>query len=136
MVGYTELLAARLNGFAPASVWVHVLDCEPSYYLKRDAQEAIANGYRVSLLILPNESIAALDLSALTGLRMIAAQGALIRLREDGLLDWAAAEVMPTTDRRVSGHALTPKGIEAALQIEKSDVMFAAVEAETEGAHA
>lgn len=68
MVGYTELLNARLNGFAPASVWVHVLDCEPSYYLKRDAQQAIANGFRVSLLILPKESIAALDLSALTGL--------------------------------------------------------------------
>jgi hypothetical protein len=68
MIGYTELLAARLNGFAPVSVWVHVLDCEPSYYLKRDALEAIANGFRVSLLILPNESIAALDLSALTGL--------------------------------------------------------------------
>jgi len=68
MIGYTELLDARLNGFAPASVWVHVLDCEPSFYLKRDAQEAIANGFRVSLLILPKESIAALDLSALTGL--------------------------------------------------------------------
>jgi len=68
MIGYTELLDARLNGFAPASVWVHVLDYEPSFYLKRDAQEAIANGFRVSLLILPKESIAALDLSALTGL--------------------------------------------------------------------
>ena len=68
MIGYTELLDARLNGFAPASVWVHVLDCEPSFYVKRDAQEAIANGFRVSLLILPKESIAALDLSALTGL--------------------------------------------------------------------
>ena len=68
MIGYTELLDARLNGFAPASVWVHVLDCEPSFYFKRDAQEAIANGFRVSLLILPKESIAALDLSALTGL--------------------------------------------------------------------
>lgn len=68
MVGYTELLNSRLNGFAPTNIWVHVLDCEPSYYLKRDAQEAIANGFRVSLLILPNESIASLDLSALTGL--------------------------------------------------------------------
>lgn len=68
MVGYAELLAARLNGFAPVSVWVHMLDCEPSYYLKRDALEAIANGFRVSLLILPKESIASLDLSALTGL--------------------------------------------------------------------
>jgi hypothetical protein len=58
MIGYTELLNARLNGFAPASVWVHVLDYEPSFYLKRDAQEAIANGFRVSLLILPKESIA------------------------------------------------------------------------------
>jgi len=68
MIGYSELLNARLNGFAPLCVWVHVLDCEPSYYLKRDVVEAIANGYRVSLLILPNESIASLDLSALTGL--------------------------------------------------------------------
>ena len=68
MIGYSELLDARLNGFAPTSVWVHVLDCEPSFYLKRDAQEAIANGHRVSLLIRPKESIAALDLSALTGL--------------------------------------------------------------------
>ena len=68
MVGYTELLNARLNGFAPLSVWVHVLDSEPSFYLKRDAQEAIANGFRVSLLILPNKNIASLDLSALTGL--------------------------------------------------------------------
>ena len=68
MIGYAELLDARLNGFTPVSVWVHALDCEPSYYLKRDAQQAIANGFRVSLLILPKESIAALDLSALTGL--------------------------------------------------------------------
>jgi hypothetical protein len=68
MIGYAELLNARLNGFAPVSVWIHALDCEPSYYLKRDAQEAIANGFRVSLLILPSESIAALDLSVLTGL--------------------------------------------------------------------
>ena len=68
MIGYAELLNARLNRFAPLSVWVHVLDSEPSHYLKRDAQEAIANGFRVSLLILPKESIAALDLSALTGL--------------------------------------------------------------------
>lgn len=68
MIGYTELLAARLNGFTPVCVWVHALDCEPSYYLKRDAQQAIANGFRVSLLILPKESIAALDLSAFAGL--------------------------------------------------------------------
>jgi hypothetical protein len=68
MIGYAELLNARLNGFAPVCVWVHVLDCEPSYYLKRDSMEATANGFRVSLLILPRESIASLDLSALTGL--------------------------------------------------------------------
>ena len=68
MIGYAELLNARLTGFAPLTVWVHVLDCEPSYYLKRDAQEAIENGFRVSLLILPNESIASLDLTTLTDL--------------------------------------------------------------------
>ena len=68
MVGYSELLDARLNGFAPIGVWVHVLDNLPDEYDKRDAREAIANGFRVSLLILPNESIASLDLSALAGL--------------------------------------------------------------------
>jgi hypothetical protein len=68
MIGYAELLNARLNGFAPVCVWVHALDCEPSYYLKRDATEAIANGFRISLLILPNERIASLDLSAITHL--------------------------------------------------------------------
>lgn len=78
--------------------------------------------------------VTASTLRTLTGLSTDSMQGALIRLRNDGLLNWAADEVMPTTDRRVSGHALTPKGIEAALQIDQSEVIFAAVE--TEGAPA
>ena len=68
MIGYAELLNARMNGFAPEQVWVHVLDHKPDYWLKQDATDAIANGFRVSLLILPTESISSLDLFALKGL--------------------------------------------------------------------
>ena len=68
MIGLRELLNARLNGFAPLIVWVHVLDCPPSYWLARDAKECISNGFRTSILILPNETVSALDLTALTGL--------------------------------------------------------------------
>lgn len=73
--------------------------------------------------------VTASTLTALTGLSTDSTQGALIRLREAGLLGWAADEVMPTTDRRVSGHALTKKGIEAALRIDPSEVIFAKAEA-------
>lgn len=68
MIGYAELLNARMNGFTPEQVWVHALDCKPDGWLKQDAQEAIANGFHVSILILPNESVSTLDLIALNGL--------------------------------------------------------------------
>lgn len=68
MIGFSELLNARLDGYAPNQVWVHVLDNKPGYWLKEDAQDAIANGFRVSLLILPNESISTLELFVLQGL--------------------------------------------------------------------
>ena len=68
MIGFRELLNARLDGYAPSQVWVHVLDNKPDYWLKEDAQDAIANGFHVSLLILPNESTSTLDLFALKGL--------------------------------------------------------------------
>lgn len=68
MIGYAELLNARMNGFTPEQVWIHALDHKPNYWLKQDATDAIANGFRVSLLILPNESLSSLDLFALKGL--------------------------------------------------------------------
>ena len=68
MIGYIELLNARMNGFAPEQVWVHALDHKPSYWLKQDATGAIANGFHVSILILPTESVSTLDLFALKGL--------------------------------------------------------------------
>ena len=68
MIGYSELLNARMNGFAPDQVWVHALDHKPDYWLKQDAQDAIANGFHISLLILSNESVSTLDLFALKGL--------------------------------------------------------------------
>lgn len=68
MIGYSELLNARMNGFTPEQVWVHALDHKPDYWLKQDATDAIANEFRVSVLILPNESVSTLDLFALKGL--------------------------------------------------------------------
>ncbi len=68
MIGCSELHNARINGFAPEQVWIHVLDNKPDYWLKQDAQDAIANGFHVSLLILPNESISSLDLIGIKGL--------------------------------------------------------------------
>lgn len=67
MIGYAELLNARMNGFAPEQVWVHALDHKPDYWLKQDATDAIANGFHVSILILPSESVSTLDLFALKG---------------------------------------------------------------------
>lgn len=69
--------------------------------------------------------VTASTLRTLTGLSMASTQGALIRLRECGLVRGTTAEITPTTDRRFSGHALTYKGIEAAMQIDKSEVIFA-----------
>ncbi len=72
--------------------------------------------------------VTASTLCALTGMRIASAQGALGRLREWGLMRWASKDVTPTTDQRFSGHALTVKGIEAAMQIDQSDVIFAKAE--------
>lgn len=72
--------------------------------------------------------VTASTLCALTGLGLASAQGALVRLREGGLMRWASKDVTPTTEHRHSGHALTTKGMEAALQIDKSEVIFASAE--------
>lgn len=68
MIGHTEILNARMRGYSPEQVHVHVLDNPPSYWLKQDATDALENGFRAQILILPNESISSLDLSVLEGL--------------------------------------------------------------------
>ena len=68
MIGYRELENLRLSGYAPKQVWLHVFDEPPPAWLKQDAQDCIANEFCVSVLVLPNESAASLDLSALVGL--------------------------------------------------------------------
>lgn len=68
MIGLHELTALRMRGFSPGNVWLHVLDEPADFYTKRDAQESISNGFQVTLLLNPDEPIAALDLSALYGL--------------------------------------------------------------------
>ena len=72
--------------------------------------------------------VTATTLHALTGLSVLAARDGLTRMRDSGLVQWAAREVTPTTDRRFSGHALTEKGIEAAMTVERAEVVFAAAE--------
>lgn len=68
MIGYAEILNARMQGYTPEQVHIHVLENPPSTWIKRDAMEALTNGFRASILILPNENVSALNLSALLGL--------------------------------------------------------------------
>lgn len=68
MIGHAEILTKRLQGLTPESAWVHVLEFDPSAYMKRDAHDSIANGFKAQILILPNESVASLDLSGLEGM--------------------------------------------------------------------
>lgn len=71
----------------------------------------------------------------LIGRDVLSVRDCLARMRHVGLLQWTSRDVMPTSDRRFTGHALTQKGIEAALTVDKTKVLFA-VEAEAEGAAA
>ena len=68
MIGYAELLEHRLRGYKPNEVWLIVCGEQPPPWLKQDARDSIANNFMVTMLILPNQSIASLDLSALLGL--------------------------------------------------------------------
>lgn len=69
MIGYEELLQTRLAGYKPSViVWIRVFDVDPSPYDKRAAKESIANGFCPEVLIMPNDSISALDLIGLRGL--------------------------------------------------------------------
>ena len=68
MTGYAELLEHRLRGYKPNEVWLIVCDEQPPTWLKQDARDSINNGFMATVLVLPNESAAPLDLSALTGI--------------------------------------------------------------------
>lgn len=74
--------------------------------------------------------VTAATLNALTGLSVLAARDGLARMRESGLVQWAKHAVTPTTDRRFSGHALTAKGIEAAMTVDRAEVIFVTAEME------
>ena len=69
-------------------------------------------------------------LSVLTGLQPKDIRGAFHRTRCLGLMEPAPREVTPYVDRLVKGYCLTPKGMEAALLVDKADVVFATVEME------
>lgn len=70
--------------------------------------------------------VTASTLSKLTDRDVLAIRDCLARMRDSGLLQWTARDVTPTSDRRFTGHALTQKGIEAALTVDKTEVLFAA----------
>jgi hypothetical protein len=69
--------------------------------------------------------VTAATLHALTGLQPECLRSAFQRTRCLGLIEPAPREVTPYVDRLVRGYCLTAKGIEAALLVEKSEVIFA-----------
>ena len=71
--------------------------------------------------------VTAPTLSVLTGLSNQRAREGLIRTRNNGLIQPAMREVTPYLGRHVKGYCLTPKGMEAALLVDKADVVFATV---------
>lgn len=74
--------------------------------------------------------VTAATLNRLTGLGVTELQGCLVRLRDAGMVGLVVKKVTPATGHRYNGHGLTPKGIEAAMQIDQSDVIFAKAELE------
>ena len=74
--------------------------------------------------------VTATTLSMLTGLQPKDIRGAFHRTRCLGLMEPAPREVTPYVDRLVKGYCLTPKGMEAALLIDKAEVVFATLEME------
>jgi hypothetical protein len=110
MIGSNAIVNARMQGYSPDQVWVHVLDTMPDAWLKQDAEDCIANGFRAQILILPNESVSSLDLSALYGLTVhlmgenkarVAAVSRqcqkfaerILNVADDVLTDWRASHV-------------------------------------------
>lgn len=67
MIGINQLLNLRFSGMTPGNVWIHLLDHKADFYQTRDAEDAIANGFCVTLLINPDERISGLDFVAVSG---------------------------------------------------------------------
>ena len=75
--------------------------------------------------------VTAATLHTLTGLRPEYLRSAFHRTCCIGLMEPAPREVTPYVDRYVKGYRLTAKGIETAVLVDKSRVIFA--DASTEG---
>lgn len=67
MTGHESIIKMRMNGFAPQSVWVHVLNAEPEYLPCSSPEESLRNGFCAEIHITPM-SRSALDFRCLTGL--------------------------------------------------------------------
>lgn len=68
MIGHKQIVEARVNGFNPKHVWIHLLNHEPTEFDKRDAEDALLNGFRAQILIAPSENIRTLQLVGVRGL--------------------------------------------------------------------
>jgi hypothetical protein len=67
MTGHESIIEMRLNGFAPQSVWVHVLNADPEYFPSTHPSLNAQNGFHASIDITPKDT-GALDFRCLTGL--------------------------------------------------------------------
>lgn len=68
MIGHQEIIDARLEGYEPTGVWIHLLDHEPTEFDRRDAEDSLQNSGRAQILIAPKERISGLRLVAVNGL--------------------------------------------------------------------
>lgn len=67
MTGHEPIIEMRMNGYAPESVWVHVLDFEPKYLPAAHPAQNLQNGFCAEIHITPM-SRGALDFRCLRGL--------------------------------------------------------------------
>jgi len=67
MTGHESIIEMRLNGFAPQSVWVHVLNADPEYFPSTHPSLNAQNGFHASIDITSKDT-GALDFRFLTGL--------------------------------------------------------------------
>lgn len=70
MRGHRSLMALRAKGYAPADVWLHVLDAEPKYRRGTDPETAIDDRVRPFIDIAPSDNPGSLDLRCLLGLQV------------------------------------------------------------------
>ncbi len=102
-----------------------------------DPNKALGGGYasRTVLWHLMDEGVAdAVKLAKLSGCLVTTINQACHRMAKTGMLQWAPQQVTPVKTSRHVAYALTPIGIEAALQIDAKDVEFADPEPEAQAA--